>query len=92
MKNEESLRRLREEKIERETVSAERTKWEKELSRQLSILRVELSKQLNNERQEAIKIVSRQKDEELQANKKGNDKKLLALRKFRPFSGHGMNF
>ena len=46
MKNEENLRRIKEEKIERDATATERRKWEKELKRQLEILRNELSQRL----------------------------------------------
>ena len=45
--NEDQMRRLREGKIERDATTAEREKWEKELVRQLDILRNDLSQRLS---------------------------------------------
>ena len=41
------MRRIREDKIERDATAMERTKWEKELTKQLDILRNDLSARLN---------------------------------------------
>ena len=46
IKNEENLRRIKEEKIERDATASERKKWEKELKRQLELLRNEISQRL----------------------------------------------
>ena len=46
IKNEENLRRIKEEKIERDATASERKKWEKELKRQLEQLRNEISQRL----------------------------------------------
>merc|ERR1712025_352887 len=57
LKNEENVRRLREEKVQREAQVAKRTKWEKELVRQLEILRNDLSQRLQKERADAVALV-----------------------------------
>lgn len=79
LKNEENVRRLREEKVQREAQVAERTKWEKELVRQLEILRNDLSQRLQKERADAVALVQGEKRDELAAARKGWESSLSRL-------------